>query len=104
MMHRLVEWSLKFRLLVVALAIATFSVGIIQLRSMPADALPEFAPPYVDVQAEALALSASEVDELITASEEQQNEKTGSPSDDITRRQRSGTFLAEKPLITNPLI
>jgi len=89
---------------VVALAVAMNFVGITQLRNMLVDALPEFAPPYVEVQAEALALSASEVDELITASEEQQNEKTGSPSDDITRRQRSGTFLAEKPLITNPLI
>ncbi len=66
MMHRLVEWSLKFRLLVVALAIATFSVGIIQLRSMPADALPEFAPPYVEVQTEAPGLSAPEVEELVT--------------------------------------
>src|SRR5262249_34939435 len=33
---------------------------------MPLDALPEFAPPYVQVQTEALGLSASEVEELIT--------------------------------------
>jgi Cu/Ag efflux pump CusA len=66
MIHWIVEWSLKFRLLVVALAIATFSAGIIQLRSMPVDALPEFAPPYVEVQTEAPGLSAPEVEELVT--------------------------------------
>jgi CzcA family heavy metal efflux pump len=33
---------------------------------MPEDALPEFAPPYVEVQTEAPGLSASEVEELVT--------------------------------------
>src|SRR2546422_4746944 len=66
MMRWIVAWSLKFRLLVVALAVGTIFVGISQLRAMPVDALPEFAPPYVQVQTEALGLSASEVEELIT--------------------------------------
>ncbi len=66
MMRWIVEWSLKFRLLVVALAVAMIFVGITQLRAMPEDALPEFAPPYVEVQTEALGLSASEVEELVT--------------------------------------
>jgi CzcA family heavy metal efflux pump len=61
-----VEWSLKFRLIVVALAGAMLFVGIAQLRAMPVDALPEFAPPYVEVQTEAPGLSASEVEELVT--------------------------------------
>ncbi len=38
---------------------------------MPMDVLPEFAPPYVEVQAEALGLSASEVESLVTISLEQ---------------------------------
>jgi CzcA family heavy metal efflux pump len=66
MMRWIVEWSLKFRLLVVALAVAMIFVGITQLRTMPVDALPEFAPPYVEVQTEAPGLSAAEVEELVT--------------------------------------
>src|SRR2546428_6214762 len=66
MIRWIVGWSLKFRLLVVALAVAMMTVGITQLRNMPVDALPEFAPPYVEVQTEALGLSASEVEELIS--------------------------------------
>src|SRR6266496_927380 len=66
MMHWIVGWSLKFRLFVVALAVAMMFVGITQLRNMPVDALPEFAPPYVEVQTEALGLSAPEVEELVT--------------------------------------
>ncbi len=66
MIRWIVEWTMKFRLFVVALAVALMVVGIIQLRSTPVDALPEFAPPYVEVQTEALGLSAPEVEELVT--------------------------------------
>src|SRR5207245_3580576 len=66
MIRWIVGWSLKFRLFVVALALAMMFVGITQLRDMPVDALPEFAPPYVEVQTEALGLSAPEVEELVT--------------------------------------
>ena len=65
-MRWIVGWSMKFRLFVVALAAATMLMGITQLRNMPVDALPEFAPPYVEVQTEALGLSAPEVEELVT--------------------------------------
>ena len=47
MMRWIVEWSMKFRLVVIALAVAMTVVGITQLPNMPVDALPEFAPPYV---------------------------------------------------------
>ncbi len=66
MMRWIIGWSLKFRLFVLALAVALMIVGITQLRNMPVDALPEFAPPYVEVQTEALGLSAPEVEELVT--------------------------------------
>jgi CzcA family heavy metal efflux pump len=66
MMRWIIGWSMKFRLFVVALAVALMIVGISQLRDMPVDALPEFAPPYVEVQTEALGLSAPEVEELVT--------------------------------------
>jgi CzcA family heavy metal efflux pump len=63
--------SLKFRLLVVALAAALLAVGAIQLRNMPVDVLPEFAPPYVEVQTESLGLSAAEVESLVTVNLEE---------------------------------
>jgi CzcA family heavy metal efflux pump len=66
MMRWIIGWSLKFRLFVVALAVAMMLVGITQLRNIPVDVLPEFAPPYVEVQTEALGLSAPEVEELVT--------------------------------------
>ncbi|MGH3057075.1 MAG: efflux RND transporter permease subunit [Gaiellaceae bacterium] len=62
----IVASSLKFRLLVLAAAAATLAVGITQLRDMPVDVLPEYAPPTVEVQTEALGLSAAEVEQLVT--------------------------------------
>jgi len=70
-MRSIVAASLKSRLLVVALAAGLLVVGIIQLPAMPVDVLPEFTPPYVEVQTEALGLSAEEVEQLITVPMEQ---------------------------------
>ena len=71
MMRWIVGSSLKFRLLVVAAAAALMVFGIAQLRDMPVDVLPEFTPPTVEVQTEALGLSAEEVEQLITVPLEQ---------------------------------
>jgi CzcA family heavy metal efflux pump len=65
-MRWIVESSLKFRLLVVAVAAALMGFGVVQLRQMPVDVYPEFTPPHVEVQTEALGLSAAEVEQLIT--------------------------------------
>ncbi len=70
-MRSIVEASLRLRLLVVAAAVATLVVGVGQLRQMPVDVLPEFVPPTVEVQTEALGLSAAEVEQLITVPLEQ---------------------------------
>jgi Cu/Ag efflux pump CusA len=70
-MRSIVSLSLRFRLLVLALAGATIVVGIVELRGMPVNPLPEFAPPIVEVQTEALGLSAAEVEQLITVPMEQ---------------------------------
>ena len=70
-MRWMVGVSLKFGLLVAALAAGIILVGITQLRSMAVDVLPEFAPPHVEVQTEALGLSAEEVEQLITVPLEQ---------------------------------
>jgi CzcA family heavy metal efflux pump len=71
MMRWIVESSLRFRLLVVAIAAALLVVGSIELRETPADVLPEFAPPTVEIQTEALGLSAAEVEQMITVPLEQ---------------------------------
>jgi Cu/Ag efflux pump CusA len=42
------------------------ALGIVSLRSTPVDVLPEFTPPYAEIQTEALGLSAEEVEQLIT--------------------------------------
>lgn len=70
-MRRIIEASLKFRLLVVALSVGLIAVGIVQVRNLPLDVHPEFTPTQVEVQTEALGLSAEEVEQLITVPLEQ---------------------------------
>ncbi len=66
MMRWVIDGALKFRLLVVALGAAVLVAGVQQSSTMPVDALPEFAPPQIEVQTEALGLSAPEVESLVT--------------------------------------
>jgi CzcA family heavy metal efflux pump len=65
-MRRIIGASLRFRLLVVGIAVGILAVGVSQLRNAPVDVLPEFTPAYVEIQTEALGLSAEEVEQLIT--------------------------------------
>lgn len=67
MMRWIVGSSLRYRLLVLPVAVAAMFFGVIQLRDTPVEVLPEFTPPRVEIQAEALGLSAGEVEQLITA-------------------------------------
>jgi CzcA family heavy metal efflux pump len=71
MIRSIVGWSLRSRGLVLVLAAALLFFGFTQLRNVPVDVLPEFSPPMVEVQTEALGLSAAEVEELITVPLEQ---------------------------------
>jgi CzcA family heavy metal efflux pump len=66
MMRWIVGSSLKFRYLVVTVAAALVFLGVGQLRQLPVDVFPEFAPPKIEVQVPALGLSASEVEALVT--------------------------------------
>ena len=65
-MRWIVAWSLQLRLLVLSAAAVLMVFGLSQLRSMPVDVLPEFSRPYVEVQTEALGLSANEVEAMLT--------------------------------------
>ena len=71
MMRWIVGSSLKLRRLVVAAAAGVMIFGIVQVGNTPVDVLPEFNPPMVEVQTEALGLSAAEVEQLITVPLEQ---------------------------------
>src|ERR671921_176422 len=66
MIRSIIGASLRFWMLLIAVAVAILAIGFVQLRSAPVDVLPEFTPPYVEVQTEALGLSANEVEQLIT--------------------------------------
>ena len=71
MMRWIVGTSLQFRFLVVGIAAALMVFGIIRLRDMPVDVFPEFSPPSAEIQTEALGLSASEVESLVTLNTEE---------------------------------
>ena len=71
MMRSLVTSVMKHRVQVVAITALMMLFGITQLRHMPVDVLPEFSLPYVEIQTEALGLSAEEVEQLITLGMEQ---------------------------------
>ncbi len=71
MMHSIVSASLKYKFVVVILAAALIVFGVGQLRTAPVDVLPEYSQPYVEIQTEALGLSAEEVEQLVTLGLEQ---------------------------------
>jgi CzcA family heavy metal efflux pump len=71
MMNSIVKSSLKYQFLVITIAIALMAFGVTQFRGMPVDVLPEFSPPFVEIQTEALGLSAEEVEQMITVPIEQ---------------------------------
>src|SRR5919109_579676 len=70
-MRWIIGSSLKFRYLVVAVAVALMVYGAGQVRNARTDAFPEFAPPRVEVQTICLGLSSEETEELVTVPLEQ---------------------------------
>jgi CzcA family heavy metal efflux pump len=66
MLRRLVELSLRHRVVVIVAAGVLLAAGVwVSLRS-PLDVFPEFAPPLVEVQAEAPGMSSESVEQLVT--------------------------------------
>ena len=65
-MNWIVAGALRFRILVVAAAVALIVVGVRTADDVPLDVFPEFAPPRVEIQTEAPGLSTEEVDSLVT--------------------------------------
>ncbi|MET3950264.1 Cu/Ag efflux pump CusA [Arthrobacter sp. UYEF36] len=61
------RFSLHFRILVLALAAGLIAFGVVNVPRIAVDTLPEFGPAHVEIQTEALGLSAVEVEQLITS-------------------------------------
>ena len=71
MLRWIVGSSLRFRYIIAAAAAALMFFGVQQLRHLPVDVFPEFAPPRVEIQTLALGLSGTEVESLVTVPLEQ---------------------------------
>ena len=66
MLHGIVGSSVRLRVLVVALSAMLLVAGILRLRDIRLDVIPEFSTLSLQVSTEALGLSTSEVESLIT--------------------------------------
>ncbi|HEV8627488.1 MAG TPA: efflux RND transporter permease subunit, partial [Acidimicrobiia bacterium] len=95
-MRRIVAASLRFRYLVVALAAALMFIGVGQVKSMPVDVFPEFAPPTVEIQTLGIGLPPADIESLITIPMEEV--LAGTPGLDIMRS-RSVNDLSQIRLI-----
>jgi len=85
LLSKLVELSLRFRGIVVALACLLVGYGIYATWTARYDVYPEFAPPEVVVQTEAPGLSSEDVEQLVTRPVE--NALNGAPDVDAIRSQ-----------------
>jgi CzcA family heavy metal efflux pump len=99
MLRRMVASSLRYRFIVVAIAVGTMLFGVQELRSAPVDVFPEFAPPRVEIQTAALGLSANEVESFVTVPLEQA--LAGLPALDILRS-NSVAQLSQIELLFKP--
>jgi heavy metal efflux system protein len=71
MLTRLIEWSLRHRLVVVLVWAGVIVAGVIAFRNLPIDAFPDTTPIQVQVNTVAPALSPVEIERQITAPVEQ---------------------------------
>ena len=99
MMRWIVGTSLKFRFLVIAISAGMLYFGIEQIRKMPVDVFPEFAPPLVEIQTPCVGLSSTEVEALVTVPLEQA--LNGVPGLDIMRS-KSVEQLSSVKMIFKP--
>ncbi|MEJ7764318.1 MAG: efflux RND transporter permease subunit [Acidimicrobiales bacterium] len=99
MMRWIVGSSLRYRFLVIAFAAMLMFVGFGQIRQMPVDVFPEFAPPKIEIQTAAPGLAPAEVESLVTVLLEES--LNGLPGLDVMRSQ-SVEQLSSIQLILKP--
>lgn len=66
MLQAIVHWALRFRVVVVALAVLLLVLGVWTASRAKLDVFPDFVPPQVTVQTEAPGLSPEQVETLVT--------------------------------------
>jgi len=66
MLNAIVHFSLRFRGVVLALAVAFLGYGIYTLTQASFSVFPEFAPPFITIQTESPGLSPAQVELLVT--------------------------------------
>lgn len=66
MLKRVVEFSLRFRGVILALGVLLAGYGAFSAQQAKLDVFPEFAPPRIVIQTEAPGLSPEEVEALVT--------------------------------------
>jgi cobalt-zinc-cadmium resistance protein CzcA len=66
MIHRIVQFALKQRFLILILAVALVIAGSISFQRMPVDAYPDLSPPMVELITQWPGHAAEEVERLIT--------------------------------------
>src|SRR6476661_2249302 len=71
MIRLIVGTSLRLRYIVIVLAAGMMFYGITQMKKMPIDVFPEFAPPRVEIQTATNGLSAEEAESFVTVPLEQ---------------------------------
>ncbi len=66
MLRAIVGSSIRIRFLIITFALVLVVFGVIEVSKIPVEVYPEFNPPMVEIQTEALGLSAAEMESLLT--------------------------------------
>src|SRR2546426_8437775 len=66
MLNAIVQFSLRFRGVVIVLACVVVSYGLFVAQHSKLDVFPEFAPPMVIIRTEAPGMSPEQVEQLVT--------------------------------------
>ena len=66
MIDKLIGWSLRYRVIVIALAAAFLVWGVFVLRTVPLDVLPDLSAPTVTILVEGHGMAPTEMESLVT--------------------------------------
>ena len=101
-LNNTLKTSIAHRWLIVACAILVTVWGVFSVTQMPLDVFPEFAPPQVEIQTEAIGLAPEEIEAQITVPVE--SAVNGLPGVTTVRRLLKSGFRLFRWSLTSPLI